>query len=289
MKILLQETCKLHLEWDTPLPETHVKVWCEILNDFEQILCISIPRYYFDEINEEIEQYSLHAFGDASKKAFCYVMKIASGYHCKLVTSKSRVVPLKEMSVPRLELIAALILSRLLNNVKHSLESQILFESIYCWSDSTIVLSWLKNDRNYKQFVNNRTKNILKLTSPEMWNHCSTEDNPADIGTRGKLAAELKNSSLWCAGPEWLKGSPESYPPQLAPKELESDECLKEVCKEQITCTLQVSAKKFNHMHVNLDEVISVDRYSSCNHLFRVTVLVLCFIHNLKAKKQGRQ
>ena len=135
MKILLQETCKLHLELDTPLPETLVKAWCEILNDFEQIPCISIPRCYFDETNEEIEQYSLHAFGDTSKKAFCsviyLVMKIASGYHRKLVTSKTRVVPLKEMSVPRLELIATLILARLLNNVKHSLESQILFESIY--------------------------------------------------------------------------------------------------------------------------------------------------------------
>ena len=230
---------------------------------------------YFDEINEEIEQYSLHAFGDASKKAFCsviyLVMKIVSGYHCKLVTSKSRVVPLKEMSVPRLELIAVLILARLLNNVKHSLESQILFESIYCWSDSTIVLSWLKHDRNYKQFVSNRTKNILKLTSPEMWNHCSTEDNPADIGTRGKSAAELKNSSLWWAGPEWLKGSPESHPLQLAPQELESDECLKEVCKEQITLQVIISANKFNHIHLNLDEVISVDRYSSlCYALYTI-------------------
>ena len=113
MKILLEETCKLYLEWDTPLPETLVKVGCEILNDFEQIPCISIPRCYFDQINGEIEQYSLNAFGDTSKKAFCsviyLVMKIASGFHCKLVNSKSRVVSLKEMSVPRLELIAALI------------------------------------------------------------------------------------------------------------------------------------------------------------------------------------
>ena len=112
-----------------------------------------------------------------------------------------------------------------------------------------------------------------------MWNHCSTGDN---IGTRGKSAAELKNSSLWWTGPEWLKGPPEKYPLELAPQELESDECLKEVCKEQIT--LQVSANKFNHMHVNLDEVISVDRYSSCNRLFRVTGLVLRFIHNLRQK-----
>ena len=66
-----------------------------------------------------------------------------------------------------------------------------------------------------------------------------------------------------------LKGPPKSYPLQLAPQELESAECLKEVRKEQIT--LQVSANKFNHMYVNLDEVISVDRYSSCHRLFQVT------------------
>ena len=80
-KLLLQETCKIHLEWDTPLPGNLVKMWFEILNDFEQILCISIPCYYFDGINEETEQHSLHAIGDASKKAFCSViyliMKIA--------------------------------------------------------------------------------------------------------------------------------------------------------------------------------------------------------------------
>ena len=108
---------------------------------------------------------------------------------------------------------------------------------------------------------------------------------PCDIGTRGKTSAELKNSSLWWDGPEWFKGPAESYPLQLAPQELESDECLKEVCEKQIT--LQVSANKFNRVHVNLDEVISVDRYSSCHRLFRVTALVLRFIHNLKAKIRG--
>ena len=79
----------------------------------------------------------------------------------------------------------------------------------------------------------------------------------------------MKLTSLWWTGPEWLKEPPESYPPQLALQELESDDCLKEVRKEQIT--LQVGANKFNHMHVSLDEVITVERYSSCNRLFRVT------------------
>ena len=91
-----------------------------------------------------------------------------------------------------------------------------------------------------------------------MWSHCSTEDNPADIGTKGESAAQLKNSSLWWTGPEWLKRPLESFPLQLAPQELESVECLKEVCKEQIS--LQVSANKSKHMHLNLDEVVSVDR-----------------------------
>ena len=89
---------------------------CGVKDFFLTNLCISCPRCYFDEINEEIEQYSLHAFGDASKKAFCsaiyLVRKIASGYHCTLVTSRSIDVALKEISVARLELIAALILAR---------------------------------------------------------------------------------------------------------------------------------------------------------------------------------
>ena len=67
--------------------------------------------------------------------------------------------------------------------------------------------------------------------------------------------------------------TPESYPWQLTPQELQSDECPREVRKEQIT--LQVSTNKFSHMHVNLDEVITLERYSSCNCLFQVTGLVL--------------
>ena len=70
--------------------------------------------------------------------------------------------------------------------------------------------------------MSNSTKNILKLTFPEMWNHCSAEHNPADIGTRGK-SAEFNNSSIWWNEQEWLK---ESYSLQVILQELESAECL---------------------------------------------------------------
>ena len=70
--------------------------------------------------------------------------------------------------------------------------------------DSTAVLFWIKNSKEYKQFVQNRKDEINKLTHPEQWHYCETEKNPADIGTRGQSAIKLKENNLWLKGPEWL-------------------------------------------------------------------------------------
>ena len=138
--------------------------------------------------------------------------------------------------MPRMELLAALISARLLNTVRQALENQVSFESIHCWSDSTTVLYWLKDDRSYKQFVLNRTRAISKLIHPDAWGYCPTEEMLADIGSRGMSATELNDNELWWTGPKWLKGPPENYPPaQFTLKELESDECFTESAKEQVT------------------------------------------------------
>ena len=111
---------------------------------------------------DKAESYSLHVFGDASEKTFCtivyVVMKVHSAYHPRLITSKSRVAPIKPLTMPHMELLVSLISARLLNIVRQALENQVSFESIYCWSDSTTVLYWLKDDRSYKQFVLNQNK-----------------------------------------------------------------------------------------------------------------------------------
>ena len=138
---------------------------------------------------DETESYSLHVFGDASEKAFptiiYVVMKVHSAYHTRLITSKSGVAAIKPLTVPRMELLAALISARLLNTARQPLENQVSFQSIYCWSD----------DRSYKQFVSNRTRAISKLIHPDAWGYCPTEDMLADIGSRGMSATKLKDQS----------------------------------------------------------------------------------------------
>ena len=109
---------------------------------------------------------------------------------------------------------AAVILACLITNVQAALSNYIDFDSVNCWGDSNIVLAWLKNDQIYKQFVSNRTDEILKLTRPEDWRYCPRNDNPADIGSRGQMISELQINSLWFKGPDWLRKPQEFWPKQ---------------------------------------------------------------------------
>ena len=77
--------------------------------------------------------------------------------------------------------------------------------SFWCWTDSMIVLSWIKgNPGKWKPFVANRVSDIQELTAPSCWYHFASEHNPADLSTGGKLAEDLIASDLWCKGPTWL-------------------------------------------------------------------------------------
>ena len=126
-RILLQDICKLRSGWDTPLPQNLAKIWYELIEDLKHVRVISVPRYYFSEVMDKAESYTLHVFGDASEKAFCtivyVVIKVHSAYHPRLITSKSRVAPIKPLAMPHMELLAALISARLLNTVRQALES----------------------------------------------------------------------------------------------------------------------------------------------------------------------
>ena len=136
MKILLQGACLLKLEWDTFLPESLKNVYLALLKDLENVVNVTLPRCYFDGTTKDMKQYSSHAFCDASNKAYCAVIYLVRrtdiGYKSSFVASKSRVVPLKKLTIPRLELIAALILARFLTTVKKALENQVTFESVNC-------------------------------------------------------------------------------------------------------------------------------------------------------------
>ena len=136
LKILFQDTCKQKINWDSPLSEEYSRRWADIVNDISQSPPIEIKRAIFEDINvTEIVSIQLHGFGDASKNAYggtVYIrIKTNKGVTTKIVTSKTRICPLKGETIPRLELLAALTLARLIVSVQNALKDCCKIESIF--------------------------------------------------------------------------------------------------------------------------------------------------------------
>ena len=178
MKILFQELCINKTNWDAELNGELLEQWKSILQDMSLIDCYRITRYF----TRHPVNVQLHGFSDASERAYATVVYVRSTYNdgqfeVRLVVSKTRVAPIKRQTIPRLELLGALILARLANKLK-SLGTEIL---IVLWTDSMTTLCWIKNERIWKQYVAQRVNEICHLTAKELGRHCPGEVNPADI------------------------------------------------------------------------------------------------------------
>ena len=131
-----------------------------------------------------------------------------------LITPKTKVAPIKKLTIPWLELCGAHWLSQLLQHLWEVFNLSLA--QSYAWTDSTIVLSWLNGDpRRFKTYVCNRVSNIIELIGPDHWRHVSGAENPADCTSRGLFPSELLIHDLWWNGPDWLK-SPSSDWPSVA-------------------------------------------------------------------------
>ncbi|GFX19663.1 integrase catalytic domain-containing protein [Trichonephila clavipes] len=122
-----------------------------------------------------------------------------------LITSKTRVAPLKAVTLPRLELLGALVAVRLSSRVQEIVRKKKECK-VFHWTDSKIVLFWIKgSSKRWKQFVANRVQKISKLTDPDSWFHCSGQDNPSDFLSRGLCVDTLISNNKWWTGPAFLK------------------------------------------------------------------------------------
>lgn len=125
--------------------------------------------------------------------------------------ARSRVAPKKQLTIPRLELSAALTGAQLSQLLKSELKIPI--DKTVLWSDSAVVLTWLQSEScRYKVFVANRITEILNLTSPDQWRYVETRHNPADDITRGKRLTELTEQSRWSRGPGFLAMPSDQWP-----------------------------------------------------------------------------
>ncbi|GFX36885.1 integrase catalytic domain-containing protein [Trichonephila clavipes] len=128
---------------------------------------------------------------------------------CQLVQARSRVAPLKSISIPRLELLACTIGARLARTVKEDLKLPSL--PVFYWSDSTNALYWIKKSENWAVFVSNRVKEIRNLSNPDDWYYVPGSKNPADLPSRG-CSVDVLAKSKWWEGPDWLRGPPKDWP-----------------------------------------------------------------------------
>ncbi|XP_061717581.1 uncharacterized protein LOC133525310 [Cydia pomonella] len=208
-KIFIQKLWKSGLEWDCPLTEELVSEWLsfrEALTDLKQL---AIPRWLNATPSSKIE---LHVFSDASKSAFAAAVYIrvideVNGVHVHLITAKTKVAPTeREISIPRLELCAAALAAKLISEVGQVMD--VPKENLHGWTDSTIVLAWLKGGSSrWSTFVSNRVSTILNILEFEQWSHVPTEFNAADCASRGLQPRDLLDHSLWWNGPQWLAQS----------------------------------------------------------------------------------
>ncbi|XP_076301924.1 uncharacterized protein LOC143220066 [Lasioglossum baleicum] len=211
-KIFLQTLWLLKLDWDDPLPPAQTKYWSTYSHSLAGISAVRMPRWVGISGKHVLE---LHGFADASEKAYAGVVYVRSFQTdsrplVRLVIAKTKVAPLQQVSLPRLELCAAVLLSRLVKRVRNVL--QLHDAKIYLWSDSTIVLSWLQGrPSKWKTFVANRVAEIQNLYSPDVWHHIRSKDNPADPASRGLSGDALATNSLWWQGPSFLSTSTREF------------------------------------------------------------------------------
>jgi len=272
-KILFQKTWVLNLEWDDELPAHFQKLWTEILNDISELNIIRIPRYVGYTTGANIK---VHIFGDASTEAYSTVAYVRvtheTGGNCSILCARSKVTPLKSKSIPRLELIAATISTRMARRIS-SIFNLNLKTDFKFWTDSTNVLYWISQPgKIFKTYVSNRVGEIQERTNTEQWRYCPTNLNPADISTRGISVRQLKDNVIWLNGPPFLSLHEDNWPIKKVITTTKETDC--ELKRDCLTCMSTVVMEE--------EFVLNPKKWSRWNPYVKRLSYVIKFICRLR-------
>ncbi|XP_066585600.1 uncharacterized protein [Prorops nasuta] len=268
LKQLMQSTWLLKLSWDEEIPEPVQSKWLKCYEQLRDLQSLRIPRWTGQTPN--IGERELIGFCDASELAYgavVYERLTDENGHLSvhLVMSKTKVAPIKTTLIPRLELVAAALLVKLLVHVKGSLVGNC--DAIRYYSDSQVALAWIaKQPVHWKTFVASRVSYIQTHLPEASWHHVPTKLNPADLCSRGTSAQQLSEDSLWWHGPAFLR--------ELTVNPVQVFETTEESRKVALTAQLDTNQCWF------------FDKFSSWSKLVRVMAYVPRFVQ--RTRKTGQ-
>lgn len=285
LKRFMQELWREDLQWSDKLSDNLLKKWWSIVEQTKNADSIIFPRRYthidFSDKNSEL---CLICFCDASKSAYAcsiYLRFENSGnIDCSMIFSKSRLAPLKELTIPKLELMAAVLGTKMITYVEKLINLRI--NSKYMFTDSKCVIDWIKSKKLPSLFVKNRVKEIVSHDDL-IWNHVSGVENPADLATRGITVDELKNAKVWWKGPDFLYERYAKWKVSLTEYRRVS---IKETSEHEgpfETLMLNSNIVSINRQYSdNLKIGLDITKFSGLRKLKRTIAWIFRFVHKLK-------
>ncbi|XP_058816807.1 uncharacterized protein LOC131680103 [Topomyia yanbarensis] len=262
-KILMQHIWRSGTDWDEKISEGLLDLWNDWTRLLKRLGEVEVPRCFFGETSSKRHSgIQLHVFVDASELAYAcvaYLRIIQEGkVRCVLVAAKTKVAPLKPLSIPRLELQAGLIGCRLMENISSSLDLPI--EKRFVWTDSRTVLSWVRSDsRRYHPYVGFRVGEILNLSSVIEWHYVPSKQNVADEATKWGVGPNFSPISRWYVSQNFLYLPEKEWPDQPTKQGMTGEE-------------LRVV---FQHHQQIPPPLIDLNRFSNWNRLLRATAYFL--------------
>ncbi|XP_062715999.1 uncharacterized protein LOC134291796 [Aedes albopictus] len=276
LKTVLQEIWRTSVGWDEVIEEKQFEMWMQWLNVLPDVAKVEIPRCYRTSTSiESSNEVQLHVFVDASEKGFAAVayLRFQEGHTIEtaLVGSKTRVAPIKFLSIPRSELQACVIGVRFANSIIQSLTVKV--NRRYFWTDSSDVISWIQSDhRRYSQFVAFRISEILEASDVGEWQWIQTKQNVADEGTKWARVPDMSKTSRWLNGPDFLRKVEAEWP----------------VKRQTAGATLEELRPHLLVHTVMPEPVINTEKFSKWTELLRSMAYVFRFTRNARISKQDR-
>lgn len=265
-KIFMQKLWLDKLNWDDCLsPELQFE-WINFAKNILELSSLKISRCLISSL--QIKRIEVHSYSDASLKAYgcCIYLRVIyldDTVSCNLICAKSRIAPLRTVSLPRLELSACVLSAHTTSKILKIFENSFKIDTVNFWTDSQISLAWIQSHPSkWNIFVSNRVSTIQELTDNHTWRYIPTKENPSDLVSRGMTAQELINSHMWWHGPKHLKDIYFDFD-SILPKEkiLDNLEKIPEQRKTVLhTCSDKISEKYLLNIFNNFSDILKLQR-----------------------------